>query len=125
MKPYLMILSTSPEKDEIRHFLNARDEVDDWIVVRPNVILLRANIDMARFVDTLNAFLKRNQPDGSRTGMLVGLNDFRSDTKGTEGTLKGLMPKAVWDTYAKWSGYEITWDQDPVRVIRVTPALAE
>lgn len=127
MKPYLLVLLSAPkDDDEMRYYLNARDEIMDWIQINPYVYLIRGILHVFGFVRATNYFLKRNQPNFGRTCFLVPLEDYsNSPSEGDElGTIRGYLPRAAWDTYARWSALQIKWEETPVKIVPLHPPLS-
>jgi hypothetical protein len=109
MKTFLLVLDSTAETDnnEIRHFLNARDEITDWIALNFSTVFLRSTFAHSYQLQmSFQTYLAKNNT------MIPNhvIVEFATATPGTTGAL----PRAVWEKLYEWEGKAINWDTGAV-----------
>jgi hypothetical protein len=75
--------------DEAKHFLNARDDVTEWLHVFDNLFILAASTAGTQLGDAVLAYAKKNQNRDKPEGLFL-LTEATDDRN-------GWLPKAAWN----------------------------
>jgi len=108
MNVFLLVYASGVSFDEVRYFLNARDEIDDWMEAFEGLVCLRSDASTQGITGLFQIYLEKNAKDGKkRSFALVRITDF------TYSSLGGFMPRGAWEKILEWGGMEVHWDAPP------------
>jgi len=90
-RPLYFFYHESNDFSEIRNFLNARGDVDDWITVVPHLLVIATQTDAKTMVDAFATYLRKNGHKDTPTFLITPFDEKTS----------GYLAKAVWEFHRK------------------------